>query len=132
MILLTILCRRFPFFNSADDIEAMIEIATIFGRKRMKACALLHGTVFECTIPSVGDNGFALEKIVMWSTSRSGKDEEGKERKLDDGEKQAVAFMTRLFELDPRKRITARDALGHAFLAGAGEDALDEDVVEML
>ncbi|KAI9723782.1 MAG: hypothetical protein M1812_001082 [Candelaria pacifica] len=132
VILLTILSRRFPFFNSADDIEAMIEIATIFGRKRMKGCALLHGTVFECTIPSIGENGFALEKIVLWSTSRSGKDDKGQERRLGEQEAQAVKFMARLFELDPAKRITAREALDHEFLAGAGEDASDEDVVEML
>ena len=39
VILLTILCRRFPFFNSADDVDAMIEIATIFGARRMRADA---------------------------------------------------------------------------------------------
>ena len=35
-ILLTILSCRFPFFNSSDDDDAMIEIATIFGKQRMK------------------------------------------------------------------------------------------------
>ncbi|KAI9783643.1 MAG: hypothetical protein M1835_003768 [Candelina submexicana] len=132
VIMLTILSRRFPFFNSADDIEATIEIATIFGRKRMKACALLHGSVFECTIPSVGENGFTLEKIVLWSTSRSGKDDKGQEGKMGEQEAQAVKFMARLFELDPAKRITAKEALDHEFLVGAGEDGLEEDVVEML
>ncbi|EHK97799.1 putative Cell cycle serine/threonine-protein kinase hsk1 [Glarea lozoyensis 74030] len=39
VILLTILSRRFPFFNSADDVEAMIEIATIYGNKRMRNSA---------------------------------------------------------------------------------------------
>jgi len=43
VILLTILSRRFPFFNSSDDVDAMIEIATIFGKQRMKQCAALHG-----------------------------------------------------------------------------------------
>lgn len=44
VILLTILSRRFPFFNSSDDVDAMIEIATIFGKQKMKQCAALHGT----------------------------------------------------------------------------------------
>ena len=43
VILLTILSRRFPFFNSSEDVDAMIEIATIFGKQRMKQCAALHG-----------------------------------------------------------------------------------------
>ena len=71
VILLTILSRRFPFFNSADDIEAMIEIATIFGVKKMKHCAYLHGTSFETTIPTIGQAGFSLEKIILWSTCRN-------------------------------------------------------------
>lgn len=110
----------------------MIEIATIFGRKKMRACALLHGTVFECTIPSVSENGFSLEKIVLWSTSRNGKNENGQDGRLEEQEAQAITFMARLFEMDPAKRITAREALNHEFLAGAGEDAPDLDVVEML
>lgn len=41
--MLSFLAKRFPFFNSADDIDAMIEIATIFGKPKMAAGAKLHG-----------------------------------------------------------------------------------------
>lgn len=42
IILLCFLTRRFPFFNSNDDIEALAEIVAIFGSKKMERCATLH------------------------------------------------------------------------------------------
>lgn len=128
VILLTILSKRFPFFNSADDVEAMIEIATIFGLRRMKPCAFLHGTFFETSIPTIGQAGFSLEKIILWSTCRS----EGNtdENPLTDDEKMAVGFLSRCLELDPNKRISAEEALDHEFLR---EDVYtDEDEMHML
>jgi cell division control protein 7 len=110
VILLTILSKRFPFFNSADDVEAMIEIATIFGSRRMKAAGLLHGCVFETTIPTVGTQGFSLEKIILWSTCRN------EDKPLTAEEKMAVSFLERCMELDPSRRITAEEALEHEFL----------------
>lgn len=44
IILLCFLTRRFPFFNSNDDTEALVEIAAIVGRKKMEKCAALHST----------------------------------------------------------------------------------------
>jgi cell division control protein 7 len=111
VILLTILSRRFPFFNSADDVEAMIEIATIFGQKRMRAAGQLHGCMFETTIPTIGSAGFSLERIVLWSTCRSDTGET-----LSADEKMAVEFLNRCMELDPSRRISADEALQHEFL----------------
>jgi cell division control protein 7 len=110
VILLTILSKRFPFFNSADDVEAMIEIATIFGVRRMKAAGLMHGSVFETTIPTIGNQGFTMEKIILWSTCRTD------DKPLDDGERMAVQFLERCMDLDPTRRITAAEALDHPFL----------------
>ena len=132
VIMLTILSRRFPFFNSTDDIEALIEIATIFGTRKMRACAILHNTILETTIPTIGERGFSLEKIVLWSTGRTGKNTNGQEEKLRDDEAKAVPFLSRCLELDPSRRISAEEALKHDFLAGAGEDEADEDEMEML
>ncbi|PWW80564.1 kinase-like protein [Tuber magnatum] len=120
VILLTILSRRFPFFNSSDDVDAMIEIATIFGKQRMKQCAALHGCVFESTIPTIGERGFTLEKIVLWATNRtatgSSKDNRD-DAKLDRDEALVIKFLQRCFELDPAKRSSAVEALQHEFLA---------------
>ncbi|KAL2057632.1 hypothetical protein ABVK25_002016 [Lepraria finkii] len=113
VVMLTILAQRFPFFNSADDVEAMIEIATIFGQQKMRQCAMLHGTMFECTIPTVGKHGFALSQIVQWSSARA---PDGGED-LDPEVREAVKFLEQCLELDPRKRMSARAALASDFLA---------------
>lgn len=135
VVLLTILCKRFPFFNSADDVEAMIEIATIFGSKRMRTAGQLHGAVFETSIPTIGDRGFSFEKIMLWSTCRS--DGTNKEAVLTDGEKAAVKFLERCLDLDPSRRISAEEALQHDFLIvepetnvqGEEEEDEEEDVM---
>ncbi|KAH7327736.1 kinase-like domain-containing protein [Stachybotrys elegans] len=131
VILLTILSKRFPFFNSADDVEAMIEIATIFGSKRMKAAGLLHGCVFETSIPTIGQQGFSIEKIILWSTCRSD------EKPLTPEERLAVQFLERCLELDPSKRITAEEAMNHEFLRvkdepSSQEMGADEDDMDIL
>jgi cell division control protein 7 len=115
--------KRFPFFNSADDIEAMIEISTMFGIKKMKQCALLHGTYFETNIPSVGQTGFSMEKIILWSTSRG---DDGAANPLSRDEKLAVSFLERCLDLDPNKRISAEEALKHPFLKIDDEYTEDE------
>ncbi|KHN97461.1 serine/threonine protein kinase Hsk1 [Metarhizium album ARSEF 1941] len=129
VILLTILSKRFPFFNSADDVEAMIEIATIFGSKRMKAAGLLHGCVFETNIPTIGQQGFTMEKIILWSTCRTS------DKPLTPDEKLAVRFLERCMDLDPSRRITAEQALDHEFLSidqPQSQELGDEDEVDML
>lgn len=106
VILLTILGRRFPFFNSSDDVDAMIEMASIFGNRRMKAAALLHGQVFETTIPSIGEKGYGWEKLVLWSSC---------ETELTASARQAIRLLSGLMELDPAKRLSAKEALRHEF-----------------
>jgi cell division control protein 7 len=45
MILLFFLTSKFPLFQSSDDIESLMEIATIIGRKKMEKTATLHSTL---------------------------------------------------------------------------------------
>ncbi|KAL8735594.1 MAG: hypothetical protein Q9166_000763 [cf. Caloplaca sp. 2 TL-2023] len=125
VILLTILCQRFPFFNSADDVDALIEIASIFGQRRMKACAYLHGTIFECSLPTVGDKGFLFKQIVQWSTCAVGPEV----RECIEPEiMECIKFLELCLELDPIKRISARKALASDFL----KDEEEEDDVDDL
>jgi cell division control protein 7 len=127
VILLTILSKRFPFFNSSDDVEATIEIATIFGVKRMRSAALRHGCIFETTIPTIGQQGFTLEKIILWSTCR------GEDKPLTTDEKLAVNFLERCMELDAGRRITAEEALKHEFLRIAAPEAkMMDDEMDIL
>ncbi|KAH0362957.1 kinase-like protein, partial [Aureobasidium melanogenum] len=111
IILLTLLSRRFPFFHSADDIDAFIELCSIFGKRRMNETALLHGQVLQTNIPTISENGHSWEKILLWCTERRKTD-----LPLTDEEKEAVQFMSLCLELDPSKRITAEEALDHPFL----------------
>lgn len=45
--LLCFLTRRFPFFNSNDDTDALMEISTIFGRQKLEKSAALHSKSFS-------------------------------------------------------------------------------------
>ncbi|RAL08416.1 serine/threonine protein kinase CDC7 [Aspergillus homomorphus CBS 101889] len=115
VILLTLLGRRFPFFNSADDVDAMIEMASIFGTRRMKLAAAMHGQIFETNIPTIGEKGYSWEKLVKWASCVE---------ELTESEKQATRLLAGLMELDPYKRLSAKEALQHEFFT----DPIDHDV----
>ncbi|KAL4882330.1 kinase-like domain-containing protein [Aspergillus karnatakaensis] len=115
VILLTLLGRRFPFFNSADDVDALIEMASIFGTRRMKNAAAMHGQVFETNIPTIGEKGYSWEKLVKWSSCVE---------ELTESEKQATRLLSGLMELDSSKRLSAKDALLHEFFT----NPIDHDV----
>jgi cell division control protein 7 len=136
VILLTLLARRFPFFNSADDVDALLELTQIFGRDRMREAALLHGDIFETNIPSYTDKGHSFEKIVLWANPHANKVEverDGRVRhELGRDEKEAVAFLEACLELDPEKRISARDALKHRFITCAGMGLDSDDTVDFV
>ncbi|KAB8345861.1 hypothetical protein FH972_022916 [Carpinus fangiana] len=128
IILLTILARRFPFFNSSDDIDAVIELATVFGKAKMKKCAMLHGQMFECNIPTIGEEGYTLEKIIIWSTRSVTRDKYGNKIRLGAAEAEAVEFLEACLAMNPDQRISAADALQHPFLKerdGGSEDEMD-------
>lgn len=121
VVLLTVMARRFPFFNSSDDVDATLEIASIFGRKKMQAAAAQHGQIFESNIETIGDKGFSLDKIVRWASCR--------EKEVDDlhaGEKQAIKLLNCLLEMDPTKRYSAAEALEHEFFTAPVEDEIEE------
>ncbi|KAL4894347.1 kinase-like domain-containing protein [Aspergillus ambiguus] len=115
VILLTLLGRRFPFFNSADDVDAMIEMASIFGTRRMRAAAGMHGQIFETNIPTIGEKGYSWEKLVKWASCVE---------ELTESEKQATRLLNGLMELDPKRRLSAKEALNHEFFT----DPMDHDV----
>ena len=125
VILLTVLAQRFPFFNSADDMDALVEITTIFGQRRMKNCAFMHGAAFDCTLPTIGEKGFSLEAIIKWSRSISRPDDA---EELDPEIKDCIKFLERCLELDPRKRMSAKAALASDWLSEniAHESEVDE------
>lgn len=132
VILLTLLTKRFPFFHSSDDIDALLELTALLGKRRMRETALLHNQVFETNIPSYGENGHGWDKIVLWCTNRGGRDEKTGRRayELRPDEKEAVAFLDELLQCDPHNRITAAEALQHPFIADAEVGKGDGDGTE--
>ena len=128
VILLTMLAQRFPFFNSQDDVEAIIEIASIFGRDGLKRCGTLHGVDFECTLPTVGAKGYPLQEIVQWSISEA-MPENG--NILDEETMECVAFLGRCMDLDHRRRISAKQALATDFLANVDDGEVFEELDDL-
>ncbi|KAF2857531.1 kinase-like protein [Piedraia hortae CBS 480.64] len=111
VILLTFLTKRFPFFHSADDIDAFIELCCIFGKQKMKETALLHGQVLQTNIPTLPEKSHGWDKIVLWCTDR-----DRKTQSLSSEEQEAVGFLSKCLELNPSKRLNADDALHDPFI----------------
>ena len=44
VIMLTLLARRYPFFQSSDDMDALVELACVFGNRQMREAATKYGT----------------------------------------------------------------------------------------
>lgn len=57
MILLFFLTKKFPLFQSNDDVEALMEIAAVIGKRRMEKTATLHSMLFHpavsCSIANI-------------------------------------------------------------------------------
>ncbi|KAK9479295.1 kinase-like domain-containing protein [Lipomyces japonicus] len=115
VILLSFLSRRFPFFNSSDDIDAMIEIATLLGKHKMIKCARQHGAALEITIPSVFDEGWGFEEICNWLSGTN--DAAYSDTEFTDEEILAYDFLRKCMDVDFQTRMSASDALKHPFLA---------------
>ncbi|CAN6671941.1 hypothetical protein TRVA0_045S00716 [Trichomonascus vanleenenianus] len=116
VVLLTFLAKRYPFFNSNDDGEALLEIATIFGKSRMARCALLHGSVFETNIASITSEPIPLDKLIYYC-HKTKKDPASARKKpawtADDG--LAIDLLRHCMNLDFRARYSADEALKHPF-----------------
>jgi cell division control protein 7 len=82
---------------------------------------MLHGAILESTIPTLGERGFTLDKIVLWSTGKWKRGPNGEDGKLWPGEASAVRLLERCLALDPAQRISAEEALQHEFLNASPE-----------
>jgi cell division control protein 7 len=125
VMLLTILTHRSPLFNSLDDPDAMIEIATIFGKSKLQACALLHGTVFETNIP-MPNHAMPLSEFVRKFRSNRNKGDENVE--LSEEEFLALDLAKRCLEVDFRKRYSAKQALTHEFFRTNGSSEFNVEM----
>ncbi|KAI0218764.1 Cell division control protein 7 [Massospora cicadina] len=107
VILLCMLSRRFPFFNSPNDQDALIEIGILFGSIRMQEAAASFGRTFSTNVPSVTPQGMSFEELLEFTNA-----EEAPSIPYE-----ATDLLKRLLEPRPDHRITADQALQHPFLA---------------
>ncbi|KAL0070243.1 Cell division control protein 7 [Marasmius tenuissimus] len=64
VILLFFLTRKFPIFQSNDDVEALMEIAAIIGKRRMDKVAMLHNRTFATNVPTVTPDGMPWKDFI--------------------------------------------------------------------
>ena len=93
----------------------------------MRACAMSHGAAFECTLPTVHEKGYTIDKIIQWCRL-----EANSKKELEPDEKKAVKFLERCLDLDPRRRISAKEALEHDFLLNFEGPEQEEEEVQIL
>ncbi|GAA5932123.1 hypothetical protein JCM3775_004245 [Rhodotorula graminis] len=142
IILLCFLTRRFPFFNSNDDTEALAEITAIFGRRKMERCAALHNRTFETNIREYDTVAYAnlhslvreLNPPIIVENSPDPygpippSDESVAEWYQGSEVSQVVDLMKRCLELDCTKRWTAQECLEHPFFRGTYDLGLGRTV----
>ncbi|VEU22923.1 DEKNAAC104052 [Brettanomyces naardenensis] len=134
VMLLTLLARRFPFFNSSDDIDALTELTTIFGLGPMKECAQLHGLGFECNLPRI-ENSHSIGAIIFVAVMLDAKEEDTfaedspawellnaidmkgkpKDSKLGREYGEALEVLEACLRLNYRERVSADEALEFDF-----------------
>lgn len=118
IILLSILTQRFPFFNSNDDVDAMLELACIFGKKETRRCAALHSRTFDTNIPSIKNERLPFEQVLR--NARPGVfdgTELGDNGEMNEEAELALDLLEGCLMMDVTRRITAEQAFEHEFLA---------------
>lgn len=123
----------FPFFQSNDDVEALIELSTIFGTDEMKKCAGLFrtslffldlgpqtrtqvkltlssniypGRAFDTTIPSIKSERVPWALLIKHLNPRE----------FAQIPTEAIDLLDKCMTLDPSARITCAEAVNHPYL----------------
>ena len=103
VLFLCILTHQYPFFLSMEDIDGLVEIAQIFGHNEMRKAAKIHGRVWKSNIKEIKEEKTSFRELV---------DEFNPNGFVSD---EAVDLLGKMLELNPEKRITAKDALKHSY-----------------
>ena len=100
VVLLCIMARRYPFFNSTTDDEALLEIATITGQGPIKQLGQQLGRFVDLKTPYIKeDSGMGWREAILVLHPQSNWSDE------------LYDLLDILLTVDPTKRTTAKDAL---------------------
>lgn len=123
IMLLSVLCHKFPIFNSSDDVEALMEIGAMFGPNSLAKCAFLHNRTIISNLPSLKEDKshHSLTNLVLTLNPRlyqppdpncSAEEARAHIESMDS----AIDLLKKLLAMDATKRYTAHEALMHPFL----------------
>ncbi|KAI7904404.1 kinase-like domain-containing protein [Cokeromyces recurvatus] len=110
VILLSFLSGRYPFFEPEDDADALVELAHLFGLKKLTEFTNFYGLTMRTNIPTIPEEELDLATFCQEINQNGIKKWEQKEYH------QAVDLMKKCLELIHTKRPTASEALNHPFL----------------
>lgn len=133
-ILMSMLTKKYPFFQERDSLGGLLDLAAIFGRTEMTRIALKHGCCFATTKRSINNKGYEFRRVIEWYASgflpellpsftaqtfkghQVRRIEGGAETLLNDDALEAIGFLEGLLCLDSNGRLAAGEALVHPFL----------------
>lgn len=117
IILLSILTGRYPFFKATDDNMAIMQLVSLFGVEPMRKAANKYGESLVCSFDKsavdIRELCISLRKSAVRLYSRS----DSKQENIIEFPESAYDLLTKLLELDCDKRLSAEQALKHAFLS---------------
>lgn len=103
VIFLNLLSAQYPFFFSGDDVDALVEIATIFGHKEMRKAAKQYNRVWKSNIDTIPEDRIPFEKIIEGLNC------------YNIPESDAYDLLYKMLDLNGETRITAKEAINHRF-----------------
>lgn len=106
VILLTLLARRYPFFQSNDDSDAILEIAAIFGNAELEAAARAYHRSWRTNVASVPPAHLTFRRLVRRLAPETFEELP-----------EAFDLLERLLKLVVTERCSAHEALQHPFFA---------------
>ncbi|KAI5180740.1 cell division control protein 7 [Nematocida sp. AWRm80] len=104
VILLSILCKKYPYFTARDDLNALVEIGNIFGEEELKDAAKSYKRVLRSNIEELQRPRIPFIKVITMCL--------GKEPSFPHS---VYDLLDKMLALKNTERITAEEALRHPF-----------------